>query len=93
MKHKIESSIACPRCEGRGWLHNPAFYGALARERRLKAGVTLREVARRMNLTVAYLSDLELGRRGWRDDLMKRYVKAVESPRLKAELRNGRKVK
>ena len=39
--------------------------GRRAREARQKAKLSLREVARRMGVSAPYVSDLELGRRGW----------------------------
>lgn len=70
-------AIYCPRCEGTGTIPDPAYHGKEARKRRKAANVSLREVARRMNRSVAYLSDLELGRRGWNENLMKSYLKAI----------------
>ena len=67
----------CPRCNGTGTVPDPAYHGAKARKRRKQSGLSLREVARRMKFSVAYLSDLELGRRGWNDDLMKQYINAL----------------
>lgn len=67
----------CPRCGGTGFVADPAYHGKEARARRKQAGLSLREVARRMGFSVAYVSDLELGRRGWNDGLMKRYVNAL----------------
>lgn len=69
----------CPRCEGKGTILDPAYQGAEARRRRKAVDLSLREVARRMNLSVAYLSDLELGRRGWNEKLTQRYVVALRS--------------
>jgi transcriptional regulator with XRE-family HTH domain len=37
--------------------------GAWLREVRLASGVSLRQVAKRLNLTASYVSDMELGRR------------------------------
>lgn len=67
----------CPRCEGTGHVPDPAYHGKEARARRKQAGLSLREVARRMGFSVAYVGDLELGRRGWNDELMKRYIRAL----------------
>lgn len=67
----------CPRCGGTGTVPDPAYHGEQARQRRIKAGVTLRQIAKRMGLSVGYLSDLELGRRGWSEGLTQRYIKAL----------------
>lgn len=42
--------------------------GAALRERRKAAGVSMREMARRMGLSAPYVGDLELGRRAWTAD-------------------------
>ena len=52
--------------------------GQRAREMRTKAGLTLREVARRMQISAPYLCDLELARRNWSVDLAARFEKAVD---------------
>lgn len=67
----------CPHCGGSGSVPDPAYYGAEARKTREAAGLSLREVARRMSLSVAYISDLELGRRNWGDEISKRYLSAL----------------
>lgn len=48
------------------------------RKLRKGAGLGLREVARKMGLSAAYISDLELGRRGWSGDLIRAYQKAIK---------------
>lgn len=47
------------------------------RMRREQLRLSVREVARRMLLSPAYVSDLELGRRRWRTDLIERYEAAT----------------
>ena len=44
--------------------------------RRIKQ-ISLREVARRMGISAAYLSDLELGRRKWSDRLCDLFRQAI----------------
>ena len=72
-----KGSKPCPRCDGTGYVPDPAHHGKEARIRRRAAGVSLRELAGRMGFSAAYVSDLELGRRGWSENLMKRYIKAL----------------
>ena len=55
-----------------------AATGREMRERRVAAGVSLREVARRMKLSAPFLSDLELGRRNWTAPCLERYERALE---------------
>jgi len=52
--------------------------GAWARYRRERKGVSLREVARRMELSAAYLSDLERNERRLSGEMLGRFLKAVE---------------
>jgi predicted transcriptional regulator len=67
----------CPRCYGTGVLPDDRAIGVQMRERRQRAGLTLRALARKLNLTAAYLSDLELGRRYWNATNVKRYEEAL----------------
>lgn len=69
----------CTRCDGLGHVPDPAYQGKEARAQRKKAGLSLREVARRMDFSVAYVGDLELGRRGWNNELLRRYLYALET--------------
>jgi transcriptional regulator with XRE-family HTH domain len=39
--------------------------GKIVRDARKRAGVSLRELARRMDISAPYLSDMELGKRNW----------------------------
>jgi transcriptional regulator with XRE-family HTH domain len=48
-------------CDGRGYRE---YSGDELRARRKKAGLGLRELARRGKVTAAYLCDVELNRRG-----------------------------
>lgn len=48
------------------------------RAMRKASNKSLRQVARVIGLSPAYVSDLELGRRGWADSLVERYKKAVQ---------------
>ena len=50
------------------------------RANRESAGLRLREAAHRAKLSAAYLCDLELGRRHWREALRKRVLKALAKP-------------
>jgi transcriptional regulator with XRE-family HTH domain len=55
------------------------YTAASMRRLREKAGVSLRAVARRLGYSAAYVSDLELGRREWREKLIGDYVVAVDA--------------
>jgi transcriptional regulator with XRE-family HTH domain len=51
--------------------------GLTARAARMKSGRTLTFVARRLGFSVVYLSDLELGKRSWSENLLRKYEKAL----------------
>ena len=50
---------------------------------RTRADVSLREVAVKMQVSAAYLSDLELGRRNWSEDTQKSFHNALAYLRRK----------
>lgn len=45
---------------------------------REKQGISLRFVAKRLQFSAAYVSDLELGRRNWSDKLREKYLWAID---------------
>jgi len=67
----------CQRCGGTGKEPDHREIGAQMRALREKRGRTLRSIARALDLSAAYVSDLELGRRMWRADLLSRYRAAL----------------
>ncbi len=52
--------------------------GSGIRRERKAAGVSLRSIAKAMKLSAPYVSDLELGRRGWNHELLMRYSSALK---------------
>jgi len=48
------------------------------RNARIITGISLREVARRLDVSAPFVSDLELGRRNWTEELAKRYAKVLK---------------
>jgi transcriptional regulator with XRE-family HTH domain len=52
--------------------------GQLAREMREKKKISLRKVARRMGVSAAFLSDLELGRRSWNEENAGKFTRALK---------------
>ena len=56
----------CHRCNGTGEEADWLSIGAGMRKRREALGIGLNSLARQLDLTPAYLSDMELGRRAWR---------------------------
>ena len=52
--------------------------GRMFRELREKRGLSLRSVAVGMDVSAAYLSDIELGRRKWSHELGRRVSEAIK---------------
>lgn len=65
----------CAACDGRGWVKhvNPRWL----REVRERANLSLREVARQLNYSPAYVSDIELGRRNTNETILAFYESLV----------------
>lgn len=74
---RIQKTRPCEWCNGTGERENAAYRGAEMRKLREAADLTLREVARRLEFSAAYISDLELGRRDWSEGLIKAYRNAL----------------
>lgn len=58
--------------------HRPL--GAELRRRREAVGMSLREVARQMEISAPYLSDMENGRRYWTETTRDNFLKAIKKP-------------
>lgn len=71
-------TMTCPKCCGTGQVMDPRAQGLEMRQMREKKRVSLRDMAKRLDISAPYLSDLELGRRGWNTDLMERYKNALK---------------
>lgn len=78
-RQQIPETIICPNCEGCGEIDNPVWRGREMRKARQGAGKTLTEVAKAIQFSKGYLSDLELGRRTWSNDLVESYKKALRN--------------
>jgi predicted transcriptional regulator len=70
--------VDCPYCGGTGKVETDTSIGMRWRQRRVEAGVSLRQAAYVMQISPAYLSDLELGRRGWNTGIERRYEQALK---------------
>lgn len=68
----------CPRCGGIGRILVDVEQGRLCRQKREQAGLTGREVAKRMGISAVYLSDLERGNRGWSWRRLQQFEAALE---------------
>lgn len=62
---------------GRLFVNENRLNGAYARECREKAGISLRELARRMKVSAPFLSDLERGNRQWSDSVAGKWEAAM----------------
>ena len=69
----------CPHCGGTGKCLDDARVGEYLRRIRTTRIISGREIARRMKVSAAYLSDLELGRRGWNEQKVTAYLQAVQA--------------
>lgn len=67
----------CPQCGGRGKVCDPAQIGLRLKREREAAGITGREMARRMGYSAMYVCDLEHGRRDWKAKLIDAYLRAL----------------
>jgi predicted transcriptional regulator len=75
--HNLLEPQSCPLCGGSGHLEDAAAQGAAMRELRQTRGFTLEEMAVLVGKSQPYLSDLELGKRRWSVEMVKRYERAL----------------
>ena len=68
----------CPKCEGRGVLHDPAVIGREMKALREKAGVTLRQLGPIVDLNYSLIWQMEQGRAPWSDERIDRIRRALE---------------
>jgi transcriptional regulator with XRE-family HTH domain len=69
--------MKCDKCNGSGNIPDHKKVGADLRLKRKRARVSLRAIARRLQFSPAYISDLELGRRNWTEQLKLGYELAL----------------
>lgn len=67
----------CDSCYGEGHTWDDFELGSRLREYREKRDISARHIAKHLEFSPSYLSDLENGRRRWTRDLVERYIKAV----------------
>lgn len=72
-------SMTCPKCDGSGSVLEPKLTGEAMRAFREERDVSVTGVAAELGLSKAYVSDLELGRRGWTTERVRRYKSAVNA--------------
>lgn len=66
-------TIKCPKCNGTGRVPDDRAIGLAMRRLRESKEISLRALARRLEVSAAYLSDLELGRRHWHENVTEAY--------------------
>lgn len=66
-----------PVPSGRIVLFDDRETGARARKARQAGGFTQGQIARRMKISTGYVSDLELGENRWTEELVARYISAL----------------
>lgn len=77
----------CPHCEGTGKVIDHKVLGEASKLRRELYKIVLRELAKKMGISVGYLSDLEHGRKKWNSDLIKNFDRSIQA--LVAEQRRN----
>lgn len=70
-------TMPCSKCGGTGKVPDYDF-GTQLRNERQQAGISLRQLSAEMGYSVAYVADLELGRRNLNNDLVDSYMTALE---------------
>lgn len=76
----MKEKRACPKCLGTGAVPDDTKIGRRLKTRRIKAGVGLREIARRLDVTAPFVAYLENGERRWKGWEQK-YQEALHGPR------------
>lgn len=69
--------MQCPKCRGRGVVVDPRKFGAMMREARAAKGISMRAMAKRIGISPAFLSDMELGNRPWPETRWKDFEEAL----------------
>lgn len=68
----------CKHCDGSGREMDHVSFGSFLRSERKKTGRSMTFIAGILNVSKAYLHDLEFGRRRWNEDLIQRYHLALK---------------
>lgn len=68
---------SCKRCNGTGLEPDHHETGKQMRALREETGRSLRSVASAIGISAPYLSDMELGRRGWSSDMILKVTSAL----------------
>ena len=71
----------CHRCGGSGLEPDDRAVGREMRDLRERRGLTLRQLAARLELSPAYISDLERGNRHWHKGMTDSFKSALRAAR------------
>lgn len=69
-----KEKIVCKHCEGRGF--HEGYKGETIRKIRVSKEISLRQMARALGFSIAFLSDVELGRRNPNKEIID-YIQAL----------------
>lgn len=72
-------TVRCKRCRGTGREFDLASVGEQMARFRKRAGLSGREMARRLGISAMYLCDLERGRRQWNREFLTNYKKCLRN--------------
>jgi transcriptional regulator with XRE-family HTH domain len=68
----------CHCCNGSGVEKNHKTLGQSMRNSRIKAGLSLRKMAKKIGISFSFLAQLERGNRHWTQDVEYKFLKALE---------------
>lgn len=69
--------VKCPKCRGTGLVPNQYALALERRSARMRAHITMTEVAEKMGITCCHLSLLERGKRNWSPEMTMRHEEAI----------------
>ena len=69
---------SCRRCNGTGVEPDQVATGQAMRALREQKNLSQTLVAKRLHVSKSYLSDLELGRRGWHSKIQERFLESLK---------------
>ena len=72
----------CHCCHGSGTESDAKIHGRAMSGLRLRAGIGLRDMARRLRISHTYLWQMEQGKRRWPDDINEAYRRLVGHEKL-----------
>lgn len=72
------AKLKCPKCNGSGTLPDRHTIGCRFRKLRLKKGLTLAQMSKRVKVSEGQLCKLENGQKNWRPEHISAYEKALQ---------------